>query len=88
VLHHAGEFDQMPQRNLSPLTTHLGASERVNQIACLSAERLLAGHHGLQLRRNAAVRLVASFFQRADMRFSTTKRIADRLDEVLDGLFA
>ncbi len=82
VLHHAGQFSNSSQGKLSPPSSHLGGSERLDQIGGLFVELLLRGHEGLDLLRQAAVSLLSAPLHLLDVLVELMQRFSHGLHEL------
>ena len=87
VFHHAGQFGQPLEGHLAPLAANLGAAQGVDQIAGFVAQVGLRAGHVFQMAVQGAIGLAALLFHAPDLLLGFFQRIADGLDQVLDGLF-
>jgi hypothetical protein len=87
VLHHAGEFDEAPQRHFAPLAAHLRAAQGGDEVTGLGAECLLTEADGLQQAADAAECLVTFLLDLGDLALGALQGFADRRHQRFDRLF-
>ena len=85
---HAGEFDQPPQRDLTPLAAHVGTAQSGDEIAGLARQQALAARERFDLGAHHGKRVDALALDGAELRLGLDEGLANRLHQGLDGRFA
>ncbi len=88
VLDHAGQLDEAPQRQLAPLTAHLGPAQRLHQVARLAVQGALCLHHHLELSAEHALRLAPRLLELRDLLLGPVQRLAQRRHQAFHGALA
>ena len=88
VLDHAGQFGKAFQRQFTPLAAHLGPAQCLHEVAGFVLQQAVGFGQGLEVGGQGTLRLPALVFHAADLRLGLAERLADRSDQILDGLLA